>query len=204
MRLESASAFRNESPILEVLQRLLADKRDVIEIASGSGQHASAFTKALPGLRWWPTDYDARSVESIDIWRTESGQENFQQPRVLDVTSDVWRSGGKLDGLPESADAIVCVNMIHISPWAATEGLFEGAARRLAPDGLLYTYGPYAREGQHTSEGNQNFDASLRAQNPDWGIRHLEDIERLGDGAGLGLEEVIQMPANNLSLVFRK
>ena len=107
-------------------------------------------------------------------------------------------------GLPDEVDGIVCVNMIHISPWSATQGLFEGAAKRLASDGLLYTYGPYARDGRHTSEGNESFDASLRAQNPDWGIRSLEDVERLGQSVGFRLDEVIEMPANNLSLVFRR
>ncbi len=204
MRLESASASRNEAPILAVLQQLFGpDTEDILEIASGSGQHAAAFSQALPGTRWWPTDIDPRCLGSIEIRRGESGRDSFQPPQQLDVTGRAWISGEPIEGLPEKANGIVCVNMIHISPWASAEGLFAGSSRRLRPDGILYLYGPFARDGRHTSEGNLNFDASLRAQSPDWRIRDLADVEALGAQHGMDLSQVVEMPANNLSLVFR-
>ncbi|MEM7427987.1 MAG: DUF938 domain-containing protein [Pseudomonadota bacterium] len=204
MRLESASAHRNEGPILGVLQQLFGpDTEDVLEIASGSGQHAAAFSAAFPGVRWWPSDADSRSLASIDLWRADAGQANLQASQRLDVAAPDWITGEPIGDIPETVDGIVCVNMIHISPWASAEGLFAGAAHRLKPLGLMFIYGPFARSGRHTSEGNTRFDASLRDQNPDWGIRELEEVEQLGSRNGLRLDQVVEMPANNLSLVFR-
>ncbi len=205
MRLESASAQRNEAPILGVLQRIFATGADdILEIASGSGQHAAAFSRTLPVKRWWTTDVDPAKLESIEIWRAESTQQSFQPPQQLDVTSANWTNGGPIENLPGALDGIVCVNMIHISPWQAAEGLFAGAAHRLKPGGVLYIYGPFARDGAHTSEGNLRFDASLRGQDPSWGIRALEEGEARGSRNDLTVEESFDWPANTLPLIFRQ
>lgn len=201
---ESASAYRNESPIADQLVRLLADVQgDVIEVASGTGQHAVAFSTALPHLTWWPTDIDPHNLASIQTWRAEAGAGNLQAAEPLDVTSDAWTTGAPLPPLPDQAQAVVCINMVHISPWITTEGLFAGARRRLVPGGLLFLYGPYRREGRHTSEGNSRFDVSLRASDIRWGIRDLEAVQALAKAHGFAPAEVVEMPANNLSLIFR-
>ena len=204
MRQESASAYRNETPIKDVLANLVGEgPADILEIASGTGQHSAAFCSAFPQMNWWPTDYDAENLPSIEAWRVHSECQNLQKGHQLDVTFKAWRTGAAISGLPDKVSGMFCANMVHISPWAATEGLFEGAAHRVTSGGFLYIYGPYAREGRHTSDGNEQFDASLRARNPEWGIRNLEDVQALGEGNGLTLSEIIQMPANNLSLIFR-
>ena len=201
---ESASAYRNEGPIADQLVRLLGNAQgDVLEVASGTGQHAVAFSRALPHLTWWPTDLDPENLASIETWRTEAGPPSLQAAQLLDVSSVAWTTGASLPPLPDAAQAIVCINMVHISPWIVTEGLFSGARRRLAPGGLLYVYGPYRRRGKHTSEGNSRFDISLRAQDSRWGIRDLEAVQALSQVHQLTLEEVVDMPANNLSLIFR-
>lgn len=201
---ESASAYRNEEPIRAQLTRLLAGAQGhLLEVAAGTGQHAAAFSAALPQLVWWPTDLTADNLASIEAWRSDAQSTNLQPAQILDVTSEGWMTGTALPPLPESIHAILCCNMVHISPWAATEGLFAGAAQRLAENGLVFLYGPYRRNGQHTSDGNMHFDASLRAQDASWGIRDLEDMDALGRSHGLMLDEVIEMPANNLSLIFR-
>ncbi len=197
---ESASAYRNESPIADQLVRLLGDE---LEVASGTGQHAVAFSNALPNMTWWPTDIDPANLASIETWRTEAGVQTLQAAQPLDVGSAAWTAGAPLPPLPDTAQAIVCINMVHISPWIVTEGLFAGARHRLVPGGLLFLYGPYRRQGRHTSEGNSRFDISLRAQDNRWGIRDLEAIQALSQVHKLTLTEVVEMPANNLSLVFR-
>ncbi|NNF76722.1 MAG: DUF938 domain-containing protein [Rhizobiales bacterium] len=201
---ESASAYRNESPIADQLVRLLGDAQgDVVEVASGTGQHAVAFSTALPNLTWWPTDIDPANLASVDAWRNEAGPATLQAAQPLDVSSDAWTTGAPIPPLPDTAQAIVCINMVHISPWLVTEGLFAGARRRLVPGGLLFLYGPYRRQGRHTSEGNSRFDISLRAQDSRWGIRDLEAVQALGQVHQFTLAEVVDMPANNLSLIFR-
>lgn len=202
---ESASAYRNESYISDQLVRQLADVRgSVIEVASGTGQHAAAFSNTLPNLAWWPTDVDPQNLASIEAWRGEKGPGNLQAAQPLDVTSSAWTTGAPIPPLPEEAEAVVCINMVHIAPWTVTEGLFSGARQRLVPGGLLFLYGPYKRKGRHTSDSNARFDLSLRAQDIRWGVRDLEAIEALGQGHGLALADVIEMPANNLSLIFRR
>ena len=202
---ESASAHRNESYISEQLVRRLADVQgSVIEVASGTGQHATAFSVALPNLTWWPTDIAPENLASIEAWRGENGPANLQAAQPLDVTSNAWTTGAPIPPLPEEAQAIVCINMVHIAPWIVTEGLFSGARQRMVSGGLLFLYGPYKRNGRHTSDSNARFDLSLRAQDIRWGVRDLEAIEALGQVHGLALAEVVEMPANNLSLIFRK
>jgi len=201
---ESASAYRNETFIADQLVRLLGDAQgDVLEVASGTGQHAVAFSTALPNMTWWPTEFDPANLASIETWRAEAGPVTLQAAQPLDVSSAAWTTGAPLPPLPDTAQAIVCINMVHISPWIVTEGLFAGARRRLVPGGLLFLYGPYRRQGRHTSEGNSRFDISLRAQDNRWGIRDLEAVRALSQVHKLTLAEVVEMPANNLSLIFR-
>ena len=168
----------------------------VLEIASGGGEHAAYFASNLPGLRWQPTDANSEMFESIAAHRAAAGVANLLAPLHLDVTSEQWPV--------ERADAMVCCNMIHIAPWAATEGLIAGAGRTLARGGVLYLYGPYKIDGRHTAPSNQDFDARLRAQNPLWGVRDLTDVSALAKRHGLALAETVPMPANNLSVIFRR
>lgn len=187
---------RNRDPILEVLKRVLPPRGLVVEIASGSGEHAAYLAKRLPSLSWQPTDCDTAALASIAAHRTDAGAENLLAPLDLDVMSEQWPIA--------SADALVCINMIHISPWAASEALMAGAARTLRHGGVVYLYGPYQIDGRHTAPSNQEFDAWLKAQNPHWGVRDLNDVAKLAARHGFVLTETVPMPANNLSVVFRR
>lgn len=190
------ATLRNREPILEVLRRFVPSGARVLEIAAGSGEHAGFFAARLPVVEWQPTDPDPDSRASIDAWRDHFGVEALRPALALDVTADPWPVA--------HADAVVCINMIHISPWAATQSLMHGAARVLEPRGALFLYGPYRRFGAHTSASNEAFDASLRARDPSWGVRDLEEVTRVAEGAGLMFEELVAMPANNFSVVFRQ
>jgi SAM-dependent methyltransferase len=196
VRLYSAPAERNREPILNILRRHLRSEGLVLEIASGSGQHVVHFARALPALRFQPSDCDPAALESIDVHAADAGLGNIRPALRLDVTSDPWPI--------VAADAVVCINMIHISPWAATEGLMKGAARTLAQGGVLFLYGPYRREGRHTAPSNETFDQSLRARNPEWGVRDLEAVVAEAAKSGLTLAAVEPMPANNFSVILRK
>ncbi|MEY4550305.1 MAG: hypothetical protein RL685_6500 [Pseudomonadota bacterium] len=187
---------RNKGPILEVLARVLPARGRVLEIASGSGQHAVHFAQHLPGLRFLPSDLDPSNLTSIRAWVSEAALPNLEEPRQLDVCA--------LDYGVGEVDAIFNANLIHISPWACAEGLLAGAARHLLPAGVLLLYGPFHVGGRATSEGNAAFDADLRQRDPHWGVRDLEAVTELGQTAGLLLEERVAMPANNQLLVFRK
>lgn len=193
--LTSPSVARNRDPILSVLRRVLPPRGQVLEIASGTGEHAVFFAAALPGLTWQPSDPDPLALRSIAAHRAAAGLANLMPPVVLDAASPDWPVA--------HADAVVAINMVHISPWRATEGLMQGAARILPPGGILYLYGAYTENGAHTAPSNAAFDESLRARNPEWGVRAIEDVTRLAEAHGLLLLERIPMPANNLSLVFR-
>ena len=192
-RLCAPAAERNKEPILEVLQRVLPDAGLVVEIASGTGQHVAHFAAALPELVGQPSDADLRVHESIRAW-TE-GLTNVHPPVALDV-QHTWPLA--------RADAVLCINMIHISPWEATLALIGGVGRLLSQGGVLFLYGPYRRFGRHTAPSNAAFDASLRATDPDWGVRDLEAVEELAAAAGFRVKEIVAMPANNLSVVFEK
>jgi hypothetical protein len=194
-RRDAPAAARNRDPILAVLSRVLPKSGVVLEIASGTGQHAVHCAAALAGVTWQPSDPDAASRDSIEAWREEAALANLNAPIALDVRDEPW-------DVPDTLAGIVCINMIHIAPWEAAEALFDGAGMRLARDGVLYLYGPYKREGAHTAPSNAAFDEQLRARDPRWGVRDLEAVEALGRGAGLSLQEVVPMPANNFSLVF--
>ena len=187
---------RNRAPILAVLRNVLPASGTVLEIASGTGQHAVHFAAAFPGLTWQPSDPDSAARESIAAWTAHAGLANVRAPLDLDVCRQPW-------GI-DVADAIVCINMLHISPWAAAEALFAGAGKLLKPGGVLYLYGPYRRGGAHTAPSNAAFDAQLRATDAEWGVRDMEDVAALGAAQGLCCDEPVPMPANNFSLVFRK
>lgn len=194
------ASVRNTQPLREVLVRMLGPDQLprglVLEIAAGSGYHAAAFAAALPHLDWQPTDPDETARASIAAYIAEAGLPTLRPPLVLDASADTWP-------VPH-ADAMVCINMIHISPWAATVGLFAGAGRTLRAGGTLITYGPYVLGGDFQVESNLAFDQSLRARNAAWGIRDLNDIVPLARMHGLTLAERIAMPANNHTLVFKK
>jgi len=195
-RLQSPSAARNRDPILSVLRQHLDGVRSVLEIASGSGEHVVHFAAALPDVTFQPTDPDGPSRASIDAWVAEGGLANVRPALALDVTAQPWPVAG--------ADAVVCINMIHIAPWAATLGLLRGAALVLPPGGVLFLYGPYRRGGAHTADSNAAFDENLRGRNPAWGIRDLEAVADAAKAEGFGAPAVVPMPANNFSVIFRR
>ena len=187
---------RNREPILAVLRRVLPPSGVVLEIASGSGEHAIYFAKELPSLTWQPSDPDPEALASIAAHRADADLPNLLAPLRLDVTADEWPI--------DHADVVMCNNMIHISPWAATEGLIAGAARVLSAGGMLFLYGPYKVDGRHTAPSNQAFDEDLRRRNPEWGIRDLGEVAALARRHGFTVPETVQMPANNLSVIFRR
>jgi SAM-dependent methyltransferase len=193
----SPATARNRDPILLVLKPRLPASGLVLEIASGAGEHAVHNAAALPHLLWQPTDPDLEAVASIAAWRDHAGLPNLLAPLRLDAADpDAWPV--------DRADAVVNINMIHISPWATVLGLMQGAGRILAPGGLLYLYGPYIEAGVETAPSNLAFDESLKSRNPAWGIRRLEDVTNVAAAHGLTLTERIAMPANNLSVMYRK
>jgi hypothetical protein len=187
---------RNTGPILDVLRDVMPDRGLVLEVASGSGQQVCEFARAFPKLLWQPSDPDSESIRSIMAWRVSEPVFNLLPPVTLDARAAGWPIA--------SAEAIVCINMVHISPWSATEGLMRGAGRLLEQGAPLYLYGPYRRAGVETAPGNEAFDQSLRSRNPEWGLRDVADVAAEAAGNGLALESIVPMPANNLSLVFRK
>jgi hypothetical protein len=194
--LTSPSVARNRDPILSVLRRVLPHAGTVLEIASGTGEHAAYFAAALPHLTWQPTDQDGQSLNSIAAHRTATDLPNLLKPLRLDAASPDWPV--------TRADAVVAINMVHISPWRATQGLMAGAGRILPRGGVLYLYGAYKENGAHTAPSNEAFDQDLRRRNPEWGVRNLEEVADLASAHGLELAERLSMPANNLSLVFRR
>ncbi|GJH17770.1 DUF938 domain-containing protein [Caballeronia novacaledonica] len=196
VRRRAPAAERNRDAILSVLARVLPRSGVVLEIASGTGQHAVHCAAALPGIAWQPSDPDADARDSIAAWRAHAGLANLNTPLALDVLNNDWGIG--------NVAAIVCINMIHIAPWEAAESLFRGAGARLASGGVLYLYGPYRRNGAHTAPSNEAFDQQLRERDPRWGVRDMEAVAALGEKAGLTLVETVAMPANNFSVVFEK
>lgn len=195
-RRHAPATARNRDAIAAVLRDILPDAGQVLELASGSGEHVVHFAGLFPALTWQPSDPDPDALASIAAWAQESGLPNLAPPLPIDVEARDW-------GVT-CADAILCINMVHISPWTATQGLMRGAAR-LLPDGApLYLYGPYIRANVETAPSNFAFDQSLRSRNPAWGLRHVDDMMRLADDYGLVFDRLTEMPANNISLVFRK
>ena len=193
---------RNAGPILEVLKRVLPTSGTVLEIASGTGQHAAHFVSALPGIIWQPSEANLNHHRSIRAWIKETAAPNLRDPLAVDVLDVPW----PVETAPPTPPitAIVNANMIHIAPWAVCEALLDGAERLLPPGGVLYLYGPYRVGGAFRSEGDAAFDVNLKSRNPEWGIRNLEDVIAAARERGLSLIEQIAMPANNLSLVFKR
>lgn len=196
-RRHAPAAERNREPILGVLRRVLPARGVVLEIASGTGQHVAHFAAALPELEFQPSDRTDQEFASITAWCADAGARNVRAPIVLDVASDPWPAA------IGTVDAIFNANMIHIAPWEACLGLLRGAGAHLARDGVLVTYGPYKIDGRHTAPSNEAFDRDLRARDPSWGVRDLDEVARVAERHGLAITERIAMPANNFSIVFR-
>lgn len=195
----SPSAARNTEPILAALRPRLPASGRALEIASGTGQHIAAFASAFPGLEWTPSDPDPTARASIAAHVAEAELANLHAPLDLDVVDPSWP-----EAVEVGLDVMVAVNLLHISPWGATLGLLSGAGRLLAPDGRLFIYGPFSRSGDYLSQSNVQFDAALRHRDPSWGLRDVHDVAAAARAKGLGLAEVIAMPANNLLLMFSK
>jgi Protein of unknown function (DUF938) len=197
----SPAAQRNRGPILEVLRRILPSSGALLEIASGTGEHAMWFASQLPGFVFQPSDPSDEHRASIRAWTQTAGLANLREPLELDVTDADWEKNARI---PEDLTAILSINLIHIAPWPAALGLLRGASAALAPARLLYLYGPYRRGGAHTAPSNDAFDRSLRAQDPAWGVRDLEAVLSAAKQVGFDVEEVVEMPANNLSVILRR
>jgi hypothetical protein len=187
---------RNAEPIADVLREILPERGLVLEVASGTGEHVLHFARGFPSLAWQPSDPDPAALASIEAWRIAAGSTNLLPPVALDARAPDWPI--------VAADALMCINMVHISPWAATVGLMRGAGRLLAPGAPLYLYGAYRQAGVATAPSNLAFDQSLKARDPEWGVRDLEDVVAEAEMNNLRLDRVVPMPANNLSVVFRK
>jgi cyclopropane fatty-acyl-phospholipid synthase-like methyltransferase len=190
------AALRNREPITDVLRDWLPERGLVLEIASGTGEHVVHFARAFPQLDWQPTDLEAAALASIEAWRASSGLPNIRVPLRLDAASSDWPC--------DSADAVLSINMVHISPWAAAVGLAEGAARILPEGGALVLYGPWLKDDIATAPSNLAFDADLKRRDPQWGLRRVEEFAAMAAKCGLGLIDTRSMPANNLMLLFRR
>jgi cyclopropane fatty-acyl-phospholipid synthase-like methyltransferase len=193
-RMKSPAAARNRQPILEVLQAVLPKRASILEVASGSGEHGVHCASAMPGWEWQPSDPNAAARASISAWCAHAGLGNLREPLPLDVAG-IWPSG--------RFDAVVAINLVHISPWEVTVALLAQSAAHLNAGGVLYLYGPYRRDGRHTAESNAAFDTDLRARDPRWGVRDLEQVVAEAQPHGFLLERIVEMPANNLSVVLR-
>jgi SAM-dependent methyltransferase len=202
-RLDAAAFHRNHGPIWNVLQKFLAGRSgDVLETGSGTGQHVVHFARHSPDITWWPSDLNEAHLKSIQAWRTYAGLPNIRPPLRIDLSDPAWPSLARSAGGPAAVLAVFCANVIHIAPWRVAKGLLAGAAAYLRDDGRLFLYGPFKRDGRHTAVSNAVFDTSLRERDPEWGVRDIADLEALAAEVGLSLGESIEMPANNLIVVF--
>jgi SAM-dependent methyltransferase len=202
-RLDAAAFHRNHAAIAAALDEFLQGRSgNVLEVGSGTGQHAVAYASRWPAITWWPTDVNDNHLRSVAAWRVRTKLDNVKTPVRLDASQNEWRLPAL--GLPSSFIAIFCANVVHISPWAVAEGLFDGAARHLAADGRLFLYGPFKRDGQHNAPSNAAFDDSLRRQNPEWGVRDVADLQALAAANQLRLAEMSEMPSNNAILTFAR
>ncbi len=204
-RLDAAAFHRNHAPIWAVLEKFLGGQSgDVLEAGSGTGQHVVHFARHTPGITWWPSDFNEAHLKSIGAWRAHAGLANIRPPLAIDLTDPAWCKE-MIDGRgPPQLAAVFCANVIHIAPWRVAEGLFAGAGRYLKSGGRFFLYGPFKRDGKHTAVSNAVFDTSLRQGNPEWGVRDIADVEQLAAQNGLALQEAVEMPANNMILVFGK
>jgi hypothetical protein len=196
MKRASPATARNREPIAAELAALLPSSGLVLEVASGAGEHAAFLAARYPGLDWQPSDPDPDALSSIGAYVADAGLPNLRPPAMLDAAAEIWPV--------ERADAILCINMVHISPWAATLGLLRGASRLLACGAPLILYGPYRRVGVETAPSNEMFDRSLRSRDPDWGLRTVEEVTDAAAAVGLVFDRMIAMPANNLILAYRR
>ena len=204
-RLDAPAFHRNCEPIRAVLEKHLAGRSgDAVEVGSGTGQHVVHFARHTPDLMWWPSDLNPQHLTSIEAWRVHSGLPNIRSPLRINLSDPDWCAEMKSGQGPKDVVAVFCANVIHIAPWRVAEGLFAGAGRYLGPQGKLFLYGPFKREGEHTAPSNAVFDTNLREGNPEWGVRDISDVEKLAQDANLALVETIEMPANNLTLVFAR
>ncbi|MET0443674.1 MAG: DUF938 domain-containing protein [Pseudorhodoplanes sp.] len=202
-RLDSVAFHRNHEPIWSVLSRWIVDKPgNVLEIGSGTGQHVIEFARKTPHLLWFPSDYDERNIASIDAWRQFSRVQNVEPARRLDVCALEWGLSAEDSATLSDLTAIFCANVIHISPWRTTRGLMWGASQRLHPGGRLFLYGPFKQDGHHTASSNEAFDQSLRARDPEWGVRDITDVRTVAEEHGMMLVEIEPMPSNNMTLIF--
>lgn len=202
-RLDAPAFHRNHGPILAVLARLLAERGgDVLEIGSGTGQHAVEFCRALSDVIWWPSDHLDGHLRSIAAWREHAKLANLRPPARIDASRMDWQLASQ--GLPPAFMAMFCANVIHIAPWSVAQGIFAAAGRHLETHGRLLLYGPFRRDGVHNSPGNETFDEGLRRDNPEWGVRDTADLSKLAEKNGFRLAELIEMPANNAVLVFSR
>jgi SAM-dependent methyltransferase len=204
-RLDAAAFHRNHAPIWAVLQPFFAGQTgDVLEAGSGTGQHVVHFARHSPGIVWWPSDLNEAHLKSIAAWRAHANLPNIRPPQRIDMSDPGSEAAMVAAGGPAKLLALFCANVIHIAPWRVAQGLFAGAGRALRDDGRLFLYGPFKRDGQHTAPSNAAFDASLRQNNPEWGVRDIADLEALAATNGLRLAETFEMPANNLILLFER
>ncbi len=204
-RLDAAAFHRNHQAIRAVLEKFLAGKSgDVVEAGSGTGQHVVDFARHIPEIIWWPSDLNEQHLKSISAWRAHAGLANIRSPLRIDLSNPEWCAEMHNGSGPTNLLAVFCANVIHIAPWRVAEGLFAGAGRYLRTEARLFLYGPFKRGGKHTAPSNAAFDKSLRDQNGEWGVRDIEDLEKLAANAGLKLVEIVEMPANNLTLVFER
>ena len=202
-RLDAAAFHRNHQPIWAILQKFLDGKTgDVLEAGSGTGQHAVDFARRSPGITWWPSDLNEAHLKSIAAWRAHAQLANIRAPLRVDLSDPAWCPEMHDGSGPGPLLAVFCANVIHIAPWRVAEGLFAGASRYLRPDGRLFLYGPFKRDGKHTALSNAVFDTSLREGNPEWGVRDIVDVATLAASVGLNLIETAELPANNLILMF--
>ncbi len=204
-RLDAPAFHRNHQAIWAVLRQFLADESgDVVEAGSGTGQHAVEFARGAPEIVWWPSDLNEQHLKSIEAWRVHAGLPNIRPPLRIDLSDSRWCPEMQNGNGPGELLAVFCANVIHIAPWRVAEGLFAGAGRYLRVGGRLFLYGPFKRGGEHTASSNAAFDKSLRDNNPEWGVRDIDDLEKLAKNAGLVLAERVAMPANNFILVFER
>ncbi len=199
-RLDAPAFHRNHEPIWSAVAPYLAGQAgDTLELGSGTGQHATEFARRTPDLDWWPSDVVPAHLASIAAWRAHAGLANLRAPQRIDLGNPdwTWHGDGRLT-------AMLCINVLHIAPWTVAQNLFAGAGRLLDPGRWLFIYGPFMRDGVHTAPSNDRFDRSLRAENPDWGLRDIRDLEALARQSGLALTQTVPMPANNQVLVFTR
>ena len=204
-RLDAPAFHRNHQAIAGVLAQHLAGRTGAaLEVGSGTGQHVVEFGRRFPEITWWPSDLNDAHLKSIEAWRRHAGLPNIRPPRRIDVSDAAWGDVIEGESGPDRLCAVFCANVIHIAPWRVAEGLVAGAGRALGNGGMLFLYGPFKRGGRHIAASNEAFDGNLRRGNPDWGVRDIEAVEALANRAGLSLAEMADMPANNLTLVFRR